>query len=84
MKKYFLHDGTNQYGPFDLAELETKIITPQTMVWYESLPNWKPAAEIEELKTLLNSKVPASQILTPPMMAAKPEDWTKKMYYYTD
>jgi hypothetical protein len=30
MKKYFLHDGTKQHGPFDLAELETKIITAQT------------------------------------------------------
>ncbi len=84
MKKYFLHDGINQYGPFDLTELESKIITPQTMVWYDELPTWKPAAEIEELKNLLNSKVPASQILTPPVMSAKDEDWSKKMYYYTD
>jgi GYF domain 2 len=84
MKKYFLHDGTTQYGPFDLAGLETKIITPQTMIWYDPLPNWKPAGEIEELKNLLNNKVPASQILTPPVMLAKQEDWSKKMYYYAD
>jgi GYF domain 2 len=84
MKKYFLYDGATQHGPFDLAELETKIITAQTMVWYESLPEWKPAGEIEELKSLLNSKVPASQILTPPLISAKEEDWSKKMYYYTD
>jgi hypothetical protein len=84
MKKYFLYDGTTQYGPFDLAALETKIITPQTLVWYESLPEWKPAGEIEELKDLLNSKVPASQILTPPMIKAKEEDWSRKMFYYTD
>ena len=84
MKKYFLYDGATQYGPFELADLETKIITPQTMVWYESLPEWKPAGEIEELKNLLNNKVPASQILTPPMIKAKEEDWNKKMFYYTD
>jgi hypothetical protein len=84
MKKYFLHDGATQYGPFDLSELESKIITPQTMVWYDSLPNWKPAGEIEELRNLLNSKVPASQVLTPPVMSAKEEDWNSKMYYYAD
>ena len=84
MKKYFLYDGTTQYGPFELAELEAKIITPQTMVWYESLPEWKPAGEIDELKNLLNSKVPASQILTPPIIKAKEEDWNKKLFYYTD
>jgi hypothetical protein len=84
MKKYFLYDGTTQHGPFDLAELETKIITAQTMVWHESLPEWKPAGEIEELKNFLNSKVPASQILTPPIITVKEEDWSKKSYYYTD
>lgn len=84
MKKYFLHDGSTQYGPFDLAELETKIITPQTMVWFDPLPNWKPAGEIDELRDLLNKKVPAAQVLTPPTLTGKQEDWTKKMYYYAD
>jgi uncharacterized protein DUF4339 len=84
MKKYFLHDGTAQHGPFDLAELATKIITAQTMVWYEPLPEWKPAGEIEELRNLLNNKVPASQILTPPLVTPRQEDWNKKLFYYTD
>jgi hypothetical protein len=84
MKKYYLYDGTTQHGPFDLADLETKIITPQTMVWHESLPDWKPASEIDELKGLLNTKVPAAQILTPPLIKAKEEDWSKKQYYCTD
>lgn len=84
MKKYFLHDGTNQYGPFDLADLESKIITPQTLIWYESLPQWKPAAEIEELQGLLNNKVPAAKITSPPIVTTKEEDWSKKSYYYTD
>ncbi|MEI9943075.1 MAG: GYF domain-containing protein [Chitinophagaceae bacterium] len=84
MKKYFLHDGTTQYGPFDMADLQSKIITPQTLVWYESLPQWKPAGEIEELSGLLNSKVPASQITSPPIVTVKEEDWSAKSYYYTD
>lgn len=84
MKKYYLHDGTTQHGPFDLSELEGKIITPQTLVWYESLPNWKPAAEIEEFSELLNKKVPAARVTAPPVLAAKSEDWTAKMYHYAD
>ncbi len=84
MKKYFLYDGINQHGPFDLAELETKIITPRTMVWYDPLPEWKAAGEIEELKNFLNTKVPAAQLSTPPAIKPRDEDWSKKLYYYTD
>lgn len=84
MKKYFLFDGTTQHGPFDMAELEAKIITAQTMVWFAPLPEWKPAGEIDELKGLLNNKVPASQITSPPVITVKEEDWSKKSYYYTD
>jgi GYF domain 2 len=84
MKKYFLHDGTTQHGPFDLEELQTKIITAQTLIWFEPMTDWKPAGEIEELKYLINNKVPAQQTAMPPIVEPKEEDWSKKQYFYTD
>jgi hypothetical protein len=53
MKKYFLHDGSENIGPFDIEELKEKKITKETQVWYEGLEDWKVASEIEELKSIL-------------------------------
>src|SRR4051812_12426186 len=61
MKKYFLHDGANQQGPFDIDELRAKNITSETGIWYDGLTNWTTAGESEELKGLF--------IATPPPYA---------------
>lgn len=58
MKKYYLHIGTENSGPFDLEELKIKRITKKTPVWFEGLENWKYAEEIEELKSVF--------VVTPP------------------
>ena len=52
MKKYFLHNGTESSGPFDLEELKAKRITKNAPVWFEGMENWKTAGEIPELKTI--------------------------------
>ena len=52
MKKYFLHNGTENSGPFDLDELKTMSITKTTPVWYEGMENWKYAGEIPELSSV--------------------------------
>lgn len=52
MKKYYLHIGTENSGPFDLEELKIKRITKKTPVWFEGLENWKFAEEIEELQSV--------------------------------
>lgn len=52
MKKYFLHNGTESSGPFDIVELKAKNITKQTPVWFEGMERWKTAGEIEELKSV--------------------------------
>lgn len=58
MKKYFIHDGKEQKGAFDLAELKQLNVTKETPVWFEGLPNWKKAGEIPELQSLF--------VVTPP------------------
>ena len=52
MKKYFLHNGTESSGPFDLEELKSKRIIKNTPVWFEGLENWKTAGDIPELRTI--------------------------------
>jgi len=67
MKKFYYHDGTAQQGPFDIEELKLKSLTKTTMIWYEGLPEWKKADEIDELKELFIVKTP------PPLMASPPK-----------
>lgn len=58
MKKYYLHNGTDQQGPFDIEDLKTKLINKDTPIWYDGLSDWTTADKIEEFKDLLNSTTP--------------------------
>jgi hypothetical protein len=74
MKKYFLNDGKTQQGPFDIAELKTKNITPQTPIWHEGLPNWTVAGNVEELKDLFKIVTPPPFIQqSPPPFVPQPQ-----------
>jgi hypothetical protein len=77
MKKYFLHNGTENSGPFDLDELRTKRIIKTTPVWHEGLEDWKTAGEIEELRSILIVVPPPIRavVTAPPIrkMGRKPE-----------
>ncbi|WP_310559846.1 GYF domain-containing protein [Flavobacterium sp.] len=52
MKKYYLHNGTESSGPFDIEELKAKNITKASPVWFEGMLHWKTAGEIPELNQL--------------------------------
>jgi hypothetical protein len=67
MKKYFLHDGTESSGPFDIEELKAKKITKKTPVWFEGMEHWKTAGEIPELTRLFIAvPPPIAPFSTPP------------------
>ncbi|WP_395048461.1 DUF4339 domain-containing protein [Flavobacterium sp.] len=67
MKKYFLHNGTENSGPFDLDELKANGINKTTPVWYEGMENWKYAGEIAELSSVFAVvPPPISSFITPP------------------
>jgi hypothetical protein len=53
MNKYYLHDGTQSSGPFDLEEIKTKKISKSTHVWCEGMKDWTTAGEVAELQKLL-------------------------------
>lgn len=58
MKTYYLHDGNENKGPFDLQELKSKNITRMTPVWCSGMDDWKTAGEVEELKGILATVPP--------------------------
>lgn len=58
MKKYYLHDGTNNIGPFDFEELNQKSITRNTPIWCEGMEDWKEAGTVEELRNLFPNLPP--------------------------
>lgn len=69
MKKYYLHNGTEQQGPFDLDDLKAKGINKDTPIWYDGLPGWTTAEKVDELKELLKTAAPppfGTKRTTPP------------------
>lgn len=58
MKKFYLHNGTNNSGPYSKEELRELKITKETMVWTDELKDWTKAGEIDELKAILLSIPP--------------------------
>jgi hypothetical protein len=58
MKKFYLHNGTDQQGPFDFEELKEKNISKETPIWFEGLPDWTIAEKIEELNSLFKTATP--------------------------
>jgi len=73
MKKYYLHNGTENIGPFDTYELKTKAITKNTEVWCEGMEDWKKAGEVEELRNVLTVvPPPIKSFSTPPPIQKTP------------
>lgn len=75
MKTYYLHNGNESEGPFSLEELRSKKISRTTPVWCAGMDDWKTAAELEELKSILTTVPPPIKSFTTPPL--QPEE-TKK------
>jgi hypothetical protein len=58
MKKYYLYNGTCQFGPFTLAQLKHQNLHRDTHVWYEGLNEWVKAGTVQELQELLPPATP--------------------------
>jgi hypothetical protein len=58
MKKYYLYNGSRQYGPFSYAELKHQHLLRSTPVWYEGLNEWVPAGSVEELQAIVPAAIP--------------------------
>lgn len=80
MKQYYIFINNVRKGPLTFEELKLEDTTNDTLVWYEGIPEWKKASEIDELKGLFKATPPpinpVSQIPLPPIIKKKslPED----------
>ena len=64
MKKYFLHNGSESSGPFDIEELKIKKINKSTPVWFDGMEHWKTAEQIPELTSLFFVIPPPFKVTT--------------------
>ncbi|MDR3269437.1 MAG: CD225/dispanin family protein [Tannerella sp.] len=52
-KEYFYLSGETKIGPFSLEALKSAPISPSTLVWNNSLPDWVEACTLPELEGLI-------------------------------
>ena len=64
MNSYYIHDGADSTGPFDLDQLKAKSITKSTPVWCAGMEDWKYAGDVSELQNLF--------VLSPPPLRGFP------------
>lgn len=79
MTQYFYADGDDRKGPVTLDQLRAAPITRGTLVWYEGMPDWKPAGQLPELSDLFLVQgasepppTPQATTLTPPASSVPP------------
>jgi hypothetical protein len=58
MKKFYIHNGDSQSGPFSLQELKEQGISKDTPIWHQDLQDWSPAAKLDELASLFPAITP--------------------------
>lgn len=60
MRNYYLHNGTEQQGPYTFQDLKNRNIKKDTQIWYEGLTEWTTAGQVYELKGLFITPPPLS------------------------
>jgi cytoskeletal protein RodZ len=71
MKKYYLHNGQVESGPFDFEQLKEMQLNSDTLIWYDGLSEWTKIKNIEDLKSIYIPKPPP---LKPPVIETKEEE----------
>lgn len=63
MKSYYLHNGTESTGPFELVTLKSIELLKTTPVWCEGMTDWKQAGDVPELQSLFITTPPPFKIM---------------------
>ncbi len=58
MKIYYLHNGKESSGPFDLEDLKLKKLERNTPIWCDGMANWTTAGEVAEIKRVFDAVPP--------------------------
>lgn len=65
MKKYYIHNGQIESGPFDIEQLKEMQLNSDTPIWYDGLSEWTTIKSVDELKSIFIPKPPP---LKPPVI----------------
>ena len=49
IKNIYYSNGENQFGPFNLKELESKQIKVDTLIWFDGMEDWVRADQVQEV-----------------------------------
>jgi hypothetical protein len=58
MTQYFLHDGNQEQGPFNMEQLKSQNLKGETKIWREGLEHWTTVSKLPELSDLLSRRIP--------------------------
>lgn len=78
MKKFYIMNGQNQEGPFDIEQLKLLNVKKDTPVWFDGIQNWTTAEKVEDLKSILpiNVSPPKFENPTQNNFASTPPNFT--------
>ena len=62
--QYWIIENGQKAGPFEIDQLREKKISAETYVWTEGMPDWAPAWQVGDLKSIITEK--PDQGATPP------------------
>ena len=57
-REYHISLDSKNLGVFTLTQLKQHKVDPNALVWYDGIDNWKPVAEVEELKSYIKATPP--------------------------
>ncbi|SKC08139.1 Uncharacterized membrane protein YhaH, DUF805 family [Sphingobacterium nematocida] len=57
MREYYYAKKSEKFGPFSLQKLRTENISKKTLIWFEGLPSWQFAKDLDELQEVFESPV---------------------------
>jgi hypothetical protein len=58
MTRYYLHNGSQEVGPFNIEQLKSVALTEETRIWRKGFDHWTTAGEMPELSDLLREIKP--------------------------
>ena len=70
-KMYYLVENGKQIGPFSFDDLKSKIIKPDTLIWFEGQEKWKKTKDVPELSVLLKEGPPPIDMVNGERMESK-------------
>ena len=58
MKKYYYAVGKKKFGPLSIDDLLEKNLDPDTLIWFDGLPDWAPLSSFPEFDNKTNNQPP--------------------------